>query len=125
LFGAGTVESVRHHDFFGIGIEIGIEALLSGHAGSNNTGSWGLSTTCSTSVRPIDPDPDSDFEQHHLGLLIYSGLHGTVLGSGDAGCAWPSPEVSLPVLSFLTHARAIDASIQNLYDLAGAIHPEL
>jgi hypothetical protein len=62
LFRAGTVESVSRHDFFRIEIAIGIviEALLSGHAGSNNTGSWGLSTTQSTSVRPIDPDPDSD-----------------------------------------------------------------
>jgi hypothetical protein len=68
LFTARTIEIVSRHDFFGIEIAIGIviEVPLSAHTGSNNTGTYGLSTTRSASVRPLDYDidPDPDIENH-------------------------------------------------------------
>jgi hypothetical protein len=72
MFRARIVESVRRDDFFGIEIEV----PLSAHTGRNNTGPCGLSIIRSTSVRPIDidPDSDSDLEQQHLRYEITIGI---------------------------------------------------
>lgn len=64
---ARTVESDSGHDFIGIAIGIVIEVPLSAHTGSNNPGSYSVSTIHKLLVPPLDfdSDSDSDFEAQH------------------------------------------------------------